>query len=301
MESSLSFNTLIPQLKEDVTVKEWRRLFECAVAGLKDDKARIAYIPFAVQRSSADTKWALEASKKTTLKGALDELEARIDGKKSRLVAASEFFNLKPARKITKDSELSEFFFDVLEKGAAAAVPHDLVMLKFMECVPRAAKMFDECEADIKADMTEPNMVTIFDKVRKTLSKNNVPDSAAHHVQVKQEVFYSGEERVPKWAEELRSQVEGIKEVLGMQETSSEATSSDDQAYYSNNNAKKTEVSKKPLCSICSKKNHSAENCYQRVCAKCNGKGHDKDDCPSVYSRSYRKKTSSSKTKKKSG
>jgi len=299
MANSLSFNTLIPQLKEDVTVKEWRRLFECAVAGLADDKARIAYIPFAVQRSSADTKWALEAIKKTTLRQALDELEARIDGKKTRLVAASEFFNLKPASEISKDSELSAFFFDVLEKGAAATVPHDLVMLKFIQFVPQASKLFDGCEADIKPDMTEASMVAIFDKVRKKLSKNNVPESAASHVQVKQEVFYSGEDRVPQWAADLRNQVEGIKEVLGMQETSSEAASSDDQAYYSNNKAKKSEVLKNKLCSICSKKNHSAENCYQRICAKCNGKGHDKDNCPSVYSKSYRKKPSS--FKKKSG
>lgn len=291
MESSLSFNTLIPQLKEGVTVKEWRRLFECAVAGLANDKARIAYIPFAVQRSTADTKWALEAIKKNTLREALDELEARIDGKKTRLVAASEFFNLKPASEITMDSELSALFFDVLEKGAAAAVPHDLVMLKFIQFVPQASKLFDGCEADIKADMTETKMVAIFDKVRKKLSKNNVPEAAASHVQVKQEVFYSGEEHVPKWAADLRNQVEGIKEVLGMQETSS----SDDQAYYSNNKAKITEGLKNKLCSICSKKSHSAENCYQRICDKCNGKGHDKENCPSVYSKSYRKDASNSK------
>ena len=47
---------------------------------------------------------------------------------------------------------------------------------------------------------------------------------------LKQEVFFSGEECVPQWAADLRNQVEGIKEVLGMQEASSEATSSDDQA-----------------------------------------------------------------------
>ena len=51
-------------------------LFECVVAQLANDKACIAYIQFAVQHSSADTKWALEATKKNTLKEALDKLEA---------------------------------------------------------------------------------------------------------------------------------------------------------------------------------------------------------------------------------
>ena len=82
-------------------------------------------------------------------------------------------------------------------------------------------------------------MVTIFDKVRKKLSRNNVPESAASHVQVKQEVFLSGEEHVPQWAADLQNQVEGINEVMGMQEALSEATSSDDQAYYSYNKTTK--------------------------------------------------------------
>ena len=87
-------------------------------------------------------------------------------------------------------------------------------MLKCIQFVPQASKLFDGCEADIKAKMTEANMVTIFDKVRKKLSRNIVPESAASHVQVKQEVFFSGEKRVPQWAADLRNQVEGIKEVL---------------------------------------------------------------------------------------
>ena len=74
------FQHVNPSTEKNVTVKEWRGLFECAVAGLANDKARIAYIPFTVQCSSADTKLALEATKKITLKEELDELEARIDG-----------------------------------------------------------------------------------------------------------------------------------------------------------------------------------------------------------------------------
>ena len=48
-------------------------------------------------------------------------------------------------------------------------------------------------------------MVTIFDKVKKKLSGNNVHESTASYVQVKQEVFFSGEERVPQWAADLRN------------------------------------------------------------------------------------------------
>ena len=54
MENTFAMNAFIPKLQKNVKVKEWRPLFECAVAGLKDDAACITYIPFAVQRSSAE-------------------------------------------------------------------------------------------------------------------------------------------------------------------------------------------------------------------------------------------------------
>ena len=88
-----------------------------------------------VQRSSADMKWALEAAKKPTLKGALDEREARIDGKKSRLVTVADFFALKPAAEISSDQELSAFFFEAMDMGKSAGISADLIMCKFLQHV----------------------------------------------------------------------------------------------------------------------------------------------------------------------
>ena len=240
-------------------------------------------------------KWALEASKKTTLKGALDELEARIDGKKSRLVTVADFFALKPAAEISSDQELSAFFFEAMDMGKSAGISADLIMCKVLQHVPKAAKVFEDNKDTIVANMTEAVMFEIFELVRQKLSRNNVPSPNAS-VDIKHEVFY-GSGVIPPWAEKLRTQVKGIEQVLHIREnstTTSETPSSDDQAFFTAGNDKKAR-NKKDKCTICFRTNHVAEQCFKRVCQKCKGKGHDMKDCPSKAK--YSKPTSNSYTK----
>ena len=74
-------------------------------------------------RSTADQKWAAEVAKHETLKDALNELQIRLDGKKTRLVAMTEFFRLKPRDdKMLNQQTLSTFFFEVLEVGNQAVI-----------------------------------------------------------------------------------------------------------------------------------------------------------------------------------
>ena len=82
------------------------------------EKLAIQFLPIAVDRSPADQKWASEAAKQETLKAALDELETRLDDKKTLFVAMTEFFNIKPPKTISQES-LSFFFFEALEAGKA--------------------------------------------------------------------------------------------------------------------------------------------------------------------------------------
>ena len=80
-----AYNLTIPHLKD------WRVLYTSAEV-LFGEKQAIQFLPIAVDRSPADQKWASEAAKQETLKAALYELETRLDGKKTRFVAITEFF-----------------------------------------------------------------------------------------------------------------------------------------------------------------------------------------------------------------
>ena len=80
----------------------------------------------------------VKASEKLTLKAALDELESRVDGKVTRLVATQRFFELRPTT-VVSVRNLSEFFFKVLETGNTARVTYDLIALKFLQQIPGAA------------------------------------------------------------------------------------------------------------------------------------------------------------------
>ena len=146
------FNMNIPHLKKGQKVQEWRPLYAAATATYKDAEA-IKFLPIVVDRSPADQKWATAATKQATLKEALDELESRLDGRKTRFVAMKDFFNLKPTATVSLET-LSTFFFQALEAGKAAEISNDVIAIKFLEFVPGATKLFNDNKAHIKTDMT---------------------------------------------------------------------------------------------------------------------------------------------------
>ena len=101
--------THLPQLQVGQTAAEWRVLFETAVALIKDEKEIIKLLPLAINRSGSDRAWAVGATNKDTLQEVLDELVFRIDGRPSRLVAAGNFFSVRPKEALTQ-ANLAEYF-----------------------------------------------------------------------------------------------------------------------------------------------------------------------------------------------
>ena len=108
--------THLPQLQVGQTAAEWRVLFEAAVALIKEEKEKIKLLPLAINRSGSDRAWAVRATNKDTLQEALDELVFRIDGRPSRLVAAGNFFSVRPKEALTQ-ANLAEYFFKVLDSA----------------------------------------------------------------------------------------------------------------------------------------------------------------------------------------
>ena len=137
-----SVNINIPCLQVGELVKDWRKIFTASTVLLSESQ-RISILPVYVCRSSGEQSWAYEATKCGTLAESLDFLEKFIDGPKSNLTKASEFFQvkLKDTEKLTR-SDLSVFWFDVHEKGNAIAATSDLIIYKFLQQVPFGNKVF---------------------------------------------------------------------------------------------------------------------------------------------------------------
>jgi hypothetical protein len=240
----------------------------------------------AVDRTPADQKWATEAAKKDTLKAALDELEVRLDGKKTRFVALTDFFNLKSPKMLTPTS-LSSFFFEALEAGKAAGVTFDIIAVKFLQFVPGATKLFNDNEKKITVDMTETHLIELFDVVKESTCKS---DKRSNETVEVHEVFHvNSDEHMPKWAEQLQAEVSALKTTLKTL-SSTESSATDEKAFFYRKDGKsfKKKTATDP-CSICKKDNHSAKNCFKRVCIKCSGIGHDADKCASRYNKTKKR------------
>ena len=281
-----AYNLTIPHLKSNQKVKDWRVLYTSAVA-LLEEKQAIQFLPIAVDRSTADQKWASEAAKKETLKAALDELQTRLDGKKTRLVAMTEFFELKPPKSITQRS-LSAFFFEALEAGKAAGITFDVIAMKFLQYVPGANKLFNDNEDDIVANMTEAKLVEFFDKVQEKLARKKKCDIDIDVEEVFHVTNDSVDNQMPKWAEDLRADVNALKTSLSTVSSTDSTNDEQSKAFYYKKDGKNFKKQSRAPCSICKKNNHSPKNCYKRVCSKCSGIGHDADKCASRISNKKR-------------
>lgn len=260
--ASTLFNVSIPHLKVGQRVKEWRVLYTAATSTLAEEQ-KIGYLPCAIDRCQADQKWAAQATHQVSLKAALDELELRIDHKISRLEAMTDFFNLQPATSIDTQN-LSQFFFEALEAGKAAAVSYDVIAGKFFQFLPGGTKLFNKKESLIVAEMTERDLMELFDVVKTVLARkfgNTVKGNEVFHISEDED------SRMPKWAEDLTAQVRALKRAVGKQDA--------DQ------------------CKIRGKTNHCEATCFERICSRCSGMGHDASQCATKSS----KKSPSNKTR----
>ena len=159
----------IPHLKFYQSVKDWRISFTTATLLFTEEQS-LNYLPIAVDRSTPDQKWAIEATKRKTLNEALDELELRLDGKITRLQAMSHFFDMKSHAK-TFLANLSEVFFNVWEAGKEAVVTTDVIAFKFLQLLePVGTRIFPEIKKKIKEGMSDEDLVSLFDVARKKMA-----------------------------------------------------------------------------------------------------------------------------------
>lgn len=275
MAAMQSFNLAIPNLKPEQKVRDWRTLYTAATS-LLTEAQQIAHLPIAVDRSLADQKWASEATKKKTLKGALDELELRLDGKKTKFQAMTDFFKLQPGSTITP-ANVSDFFFSALEAGKAAAITNDAIAIKFLQDIPGGSKLFAEKEEKIKADMTDDDLIKLFDYVKEKLQKKA---KTAAEERPTSSFMAVESEPVPRWARDLREQVAALESAIQSFSSTDSGTEEQNRAYYAKKGGKKF---KRPLqlkpCGICGKNNHTEQKCFKRVCSNCSGTGHDAEKC----------------------
>lgn len=274
--TSSLFNMIVPHLKAGQMVKEWRILYTAATStlGVGEDQ-KIGYLPCAVDRDQADQKWAALAAKQVSLTAALDELELRLDGKKTRFAALADFFNLKPATAIDSRN-LAGYFFKALEAGKAAVVTYDVIAVKFLQFIPGGTKLFNKKEKLIKAEMTESDLIKLYDAANEELAKKYEENSERDEVVV----MDHEDSTMPSWAKDLIAQVKALKLSVSPPLESTSCAEDPVKTYYvKERGGKKARKADKDPCRICGKANHSEKTCWKRVCGKCTGKGHDADQC----------------------
>lgn len=265
MTGNLPF--VIPHLKYNQSVKDWRISFTAATL-LFTEEQRLNYLPIAVDRSTPDQKWAIESTKMESLKDALDELELRLDGKRTRLQAMTYFFDMKYHAQMSLDN-ISEVFFNVWEAGKDAVVTTDVIALKFLQLLePVGTKIFPEVKRKIKEDMSDEDLISLFDVARKKLANMRPVDTEDT---LSAMVDQNTVDEIPTWAEELKIEVAALQERL---HRCSRTKRLPEEAVF-------TVKESKMSCSICRKTNHTEKTCFKRICSNCSGTGHDTAKCTS--------------------
>ena len=151
---------------------------------------KTAILPLYVNRSSGDQEWAYKAAEQPTIALALKQLEAQLDGEKSKLRQAIDFFDLSPSdNDMTNRSSISSFWFRVQDAGKDLGVTNDLMVYKFLQHVPNGNKVYEKLTETIKTNMTEQDMTAVFDEVQNKVS------SYSSNIKVKEEVFVANGER----------------------------------------------------------------------------------------------------------
>ena len=145
-----SVNVDIPYLKAGISVRDWRKEYTAATA-LLDEKQKVALLPIYVNRNFGDQSWAYQTTEFQSLDESLDFLERNIDGSKSNLVKVTGFFNIQldvNPQALTR-SDLSIYWFKVIDSGREAGLSPDLIIYKFLQNIPHGHKIFEKLNLQI--------------------------------------------------------------------------------------------------------------------------------------------------------
>lgn len=299
---SFSATVPIPYLGKGQLISEWSKDFLAATTMLKmDDAQRIQLLPMYVSRTPGEKALAESVSEETVYKTAIDEIKKLIDGEVSTIQLTKSFFDIQAPQ----DEDCTSVYFELYSKGTAADVPTDIIFKRFLTFFTIGDKFYVDHAAEIKAEMTKAQLLTVFGKFKTKLDKLKKPTVVAIKVETEEMYHAVTEERDerPSWAKDLQDQISDMRHEMRDNRSYAEASyenneseSEESEAYYYSNKGKShnyqsqsSEANKQvKKCKICKKAGHYAETCRRRVCLKCKGKGHSDSECPSF---TYKKKT----------
>lgn len=272
-------------------MRDWRGLYTAATAGIKDDQ-RIAYLPLYVKRDEGEQAIAEAVGSETTLKGALDELQALIDGPPSRVELFNAAMDMKPAR--TDYGGITSYFFRFLKEAKRAKITYDMILLRLLNHVRNGNKFYNDKEEDFKADMTEAKCLELFKELQTKLKTGAVVEG----VKIKNEheveagfVFNVSEEssnNMPQWAQEMRQDLTEMMNQAERRENEIPGSLGQEEEYpvYHATGERGSFLGKRKSartsniqCFACGKFNHFAKNCRTR-CSSCKKEGHSEQRCP---------------------
>ena len=167
-----------------------------------------------------------------------------------------------------------------------------MIMLRYLNFVPGAEKIFTDHEELLKIGITDVQMATVFKAIQKKMMKltggNKTPTTTAV---VKQErldedshIFLAEEEAPPPWAKGLCDQVKTLKEEMenfkaDVHVNYDGETSEVMYNNYKNNKPFSQKRRSQFPCWICNRTGHLANSCFERICGKCGIKGHHEKNC----------------------
>ena len=288
--------TSIPKLQNLQKVKDWRKLY-IASTSLLTEAQKISFLPVYAARNQAEVLIAETCATKATIVEALNDLESLIDGPSTTLGKFNDFWDCKPCKRASYQ-DLISFYFVLKSEGAIASIPNHMIMMRFLNFIPGAEKIFEANNATIVEGMTTAQMDTVFKVIQQKLvkvksQKNDIGEASGSQGQViiKQEmldhenhVFLADEteEEAPSWAKGLCNEVSLLKSRM---EKLDVGISESDEVLFVNGRTKRPSKDRgqgqksKVQCWICKEVGHYSHACPERKCSKCGYKGHHEKFC----------------------
>ena len=279
-------NLLIPHISVGQTIQEWKGVFIASTVTLSVAQ-KLEILPNFVNRYPGEQEMAKIAAKKTTVAAAFKELSKLIDGKTDDIADFKDFMDSRLG--CSEVIAQKALLFDLVRKGTEAAIPTNIICKKFFAEIPGGSRLYEANKDKVTTTMVENDFIALMQAVQEKMKKADLPKAA-----IKEEIFVGesgGSEQIPSWANEMFSELREIKRSMAIR--------SDDegsQASYSSEVLEAAVAANAEKCQICSKKNHTAEKCWLRICKFCGGKGHDLEECASLANKKKFKQRSSRKS-----
>ena len=180
----MSIISPIPKLQPKQKVRDWRKLYLAATA-LVTEQQQINLLPAYGARDAGEILIAESCTEKETIAKALNQLESLIYGTPTVRNQFSSFWSCKPIKK--SYNELVAFYFVLVNECKEAKIPYNMIIMRYLNFIPGAEKIFNEHKENIRSTMTAAQMAEVFGDVKKKLTRSQSGENKGFEIQVKQE------------------------------------------------------------------------------------------------------------------